>query len=345
MTRAHLLAPALAAVLFAAPAFANDVEAALSNKVAFGDQPSLTLEVRKDVKRLKVQLRSDKGGFEDQKGPVAAGESVTFRLPHKEAGRRSWSGDLEVSFADGSTGAMPLAFGTEVLRPLGIELATTQQQIQEEHAITLKADRPVAKVEVEVYGDDGVLIASQGQAFEGAKPGTPLTVRWLPGAEGPVLRVKATVFDQDGNFRSTDVFPHVVSVAHEEVIFESGKADIRPAEEAKLKATLDEVRTVVRRYAKAVQVGGSEIRLFVSGHTDTVGPHAANRELSRRRARAIGLWFKQQDLGVPVYVRGFGEEALKVPTPDETDEERNRRADYDIGVDGPTGSLAGWTRL
>jgi hypothetical protein len=34
-----------------------------------------------------------------------------------------------------------------------------------------------------------------------------------------------------------------------------------------------------------------------------------------------------------------------VPTPDETDEEQNRRVDYDIGVNSPTGSLAGWTRL
>lgn len=345
MTRALFLAASLAALLPAAPAFANDVEVALSNKVAFGERPSLTLKVHKDVKRLRMQLRSAQGGFQDAKGPVAAGSSVTFTLPHKEAGKRAWSGTLDVSFGDGSTGSMPLSFGTEVVRQLNIELATSREEVQEQHTVTLKADRPISKVEVEVYGDEGVVIANQGQTFENAAPGTPLKVTWIPGAEGPVLRVKATVYDAEGFHRSTDIFPHILTVPHEEVVFQTGKHDIRPTEEPKLVEALEQIRVATRRYAKAVQVEGSQIRLFVSGHTDSVGSPASNRELSRRRARAIGQWFKQRGVGVPVYVRGFGEAALKVPTPDETDEERNRRVDYDIAIDGPTGSLSGWSRL
>ena len=48
---------------------------------------------------------------------------------------------------------------------------------------------------------------------------------------------------------------------------------------------------------------------------------------------------------VAVYARGFGENMLKVETPDETDNEANRRVEYDVGVNGPTGSLSGWTRI
>jgi outer membrane protein OmpA-like peptidoglycan-associated protein len=46
-----------------------------------------------------------------------------------------------------------------------------------------------------------------------------------------------------------------------------------------------------------------------------------------------------------VYARGFGEDVLKVPTPDETEQQQNRRVEYDVGVNGPTGGTGGWTRI
>ena len=61
------------------------------------------------------------------------------------------------------------------------------------------------------------------------------------------------------------------------------------------------------------------------------------------RALAIATWFKQHGVVVVVYARGFGEDRLKVETPDHTDQEQNRRAEYEVGVDSPTLSLAGWT--
>jgi hypothetical protein len=37
-----------------------------------------------------------------------------------------------------------------------------------------------------------------------------------------------------------------------------------------------------------------------------------------------------------VLYEGFGEEALLVSTPDETDEPKNRRAEYILSIDDPT---------
>ena len=73
------------------------------------------------------------------------------------------------------------------------------------------------------------------------------------------------------------------------------------------------------------------MRLYIAGHTDTVGPNAKNKKLSLDRALSIGAYFKQKGLAIPIVVAGFGEEVPKVKTKDNTDERANRRADYVLG--------------
>jgi outer membrane protein OmpA-like peptidoglycan-associated protein len=57
--------------------------------------------------------------------------------------------------------------------------------------------------------------------------------------------------------------------------------------------------------------------------------------LSERRARAIAAWFRRRGFTGPVSYQGFGETALAVPTPDETDEAANRRALYILAANPP----------
>jgi outer membrane protein OmpA-like peptidoglycan-associated protein len=73
------------------------------------------------------------------------------------------------------------------------------------------------------------------------------------------------------------------------------------------------------------------LKLYIAGHTDTVGPADKNRELSRARAKAIAGYLRKKGLGVAIVVAGFGEDVLKIKTPDNTDERANRRADYVLG--------------
>ena len=91
------------------------------------------------------------------------------------------------------------------------------------------------------------------------------------------------------------------------------------------------------------------LKLYVGGCTDTVGPKGANQALSERRARSIAIWLTKNGLPrtVPVHYRGFGEELLKKPTPDETDEILNRRAIYILSSQPPSigGKSRGWKRL
>ena len=70
---------------------------------------------------------------------------------------------------------------------------------------------------------------------------------------------------------------------------------------------------------------------------------------SRSRApSAIGSWFRDRGLPLPIAYAGFGEDAPKVKTPDETDNAANRRADYIVAVEEPVvahGVRATWMKL
>ena len=75
-------------------------------------------------------------------------------------------------------------------------------------------------------------------------------------------------------------------------------------------------------------LGRQGTELVVVGHTDTVGTRAANDALSLRRAQQVRELYIQA--GFPadrIEAVGRGERELAVPTPDETDEPRNRRVE------------------
>ena len=68
-------------------------------------------------------------------------------------------------------------------------------------------------------------------------------------------------------------------------------------------------------------------RFRIEGHTDTVGTHEFNKDLSDRRAAAVVDYLANHfhvDRG-RVQAVGMGEDHLLIPTPDQTPEPRNRR--------------------
>ncbi|MGE0221707.1 MAG: OmpA family protein [Acetobacteraceae bacterium] len=68
-------------------------------------------------------------------------------------------------------------------------------------------------------------------------------------------------------------------------------------------------------------------RFRVEGHTDTVGTHEYNRQLSRRRAIAVVEYIstKYGVAGSRLEAIGMGSDRLLVPTEDQVSEMRNRR--------------------
>lgn len=66
----------------------------------------------------------------------------------------------------------------------------------------------------------------------------------------------------------------------------------------------------------------------VIGHTDTVGRAEVNARLSAERAQSVANLLRQAGLKLTaLVVEGHGETNLLVPTPDDTDEPRNRRVE------------------
>jgi len=204
------------------------------------------------------------------------------------------------------------------------------------HVLQFKMSRPAGNAELAVIGEDGSDIGSGAATYHGAPPNTWLSLAWDQPGAGRVLMLKLRVVAADGKVTNVELTPWSVAIDHEDVNFATNSAAIEPGEEAKLDASLARIAEVVTRSEKVVTM-----RLYVAGHTDTVGPSAKNNALSLDRARAIAAYFRRKGLRLPIAFAGFGEQVLKVKTPDETDERRNRRADYVIAPQSAPPPFAG----
>jgi outer membrane protein OmpA-like peptidoglycan-associated protein len=197
------------------------------------------------------------------------------------------------------------------------------------HVLQFKMSRPAGSAELIALGEDGKEIGSGAATYHGERPDTWLSVSWTQPEGARVLLLKLRVVAVDRLVTNVELTPWSVAVDHEDVNFATNSAVIEPGEEAKLDASLAKIGEIVKRSDKFVKM-----QLYVAGHTDTVGPSAKNRTLSLDRARAIAAYFRRKGLALPIAFAGFGEDVLKVKTPDETDERLNRRADYVIAPRG-----------
>lgn len=206
----------------------------------------------------------------------------------------------------------------------------------EHHTLQFRMSRPAGSAELAVIGEDGGDIGSGTASYHGEPPNTWLALAWQQPGAGRVLMLKLRVVSADGKVTNVELTPWSVTIDHEDVNFATNSAVIEPGEEAKLDASLARILEVVKRSEKFVKM-----RLYVAGHTDTVGSSAKNNTLSLDRARAIAAYFRRKGLTLPIAFAGFGEQVLKVKTPDETDERRNRRADYVIAPQSAPPPFAG----
>ena len=97
------------------------------------------------------------------------------------------------------------------------------------------------------------------------------------------------------------------------VYFAPGRWDVdNPRAETTIRAVVAEIR------------GRHATRIVVQAFTDTVGNATLNQAVSQRRADAVRRALLAE--GIQSTAMGFGESQLGIPTPDNTPEQRNRRA-------------------
>jgi outer membrane protein OmpA-like peptidoglycan-associated protein len=195
----------------------------------------------------------------------------------------------------------------------------------DKHELQFRPSRAVTEATLVAIGEDGSELGKGAATYTDAKVDW-LAITWTQPPNTKVMMLKLRVAAADGVATNVELVPWSVAVDHEDVNFSTDSATIEPDEAKKLDASLAKIEDVVKHAEKFMKV-----RLYIAGHTDTVGPSAKNRKLSLARAQAIAKYFRSKGLAVSIAVAGFGEDVLKVKTADNTDERANRRADYVIG--------------
>ena len=334
---------ALLAMAIPGVASADAINFQLVAKVLSGsrDRPFIAVTANEAVNNVEVKLkRGDGKDFTWNTGKLRPGAVKKF-LIDVPPGESHYVGTLAVLVGK-ERQEMELDFNAEVVVPAKLTLDKSKVDLKA-HTLELLSSRPTSKIEVEVTGDGGQSLGTTELPFDKVAANTPLRVAWKQG-EGTVLKISLKVHDTDDFYSGVDLFPWQISIPHEEVTFVSGSAKVAQEEEPKAAKSFALLVDAVNKFGRF-----AEIKLYVAGHTDTVGPTDANRTLSLNRARALAEYFRRRGLRIPIFYEGFGEQALAVATPDETDEVRNRRAEYIVAIEEPSISntqyAAGWKRL
>lgn len=340
----RLLAPALLVGLLLGPllARADSIRVALEGRTELGKAPPrIKIAIVEPIAGFELSLERSDGKTVKTRGGGKPGVTRVIELPQPE-GKFRYRGALTVTLPNAETASMPLDFETEAWGPLKLTLDTTLEDVKARR-LRFRLNRPIAKAQLTVTLDDGRVVFDSEINFNGEAPGTPLEVSW-PEHEGRVMKVALVAHDTSTYFAGVESFPWQLDVPHEEVVFDSGQAKVRKDQEAKLDASFEAIADQVRRYGRF-----APIKLYVVGHTDTVGDAASNRTLSVARAKSLAAAFRKRGLRVPIFYEGLGEDAPRVSTEDEQGEEANRRAEYILAVEPPeisgsAGSLT-WRKL
>lgn len=335
----------LCCMLQSATSHANDIDVRLESENAAGQSPAVVVDVRKAMASAFLDLRAGNVPLQKRHGQAKPGDQIRFPLPHRAQGQMLWAGTLSVRFVDGTEGTMDLQFETAILAPLTLEVTGNRHDIVVEHKVRATVGAGAEFVRVEVFGEHGERLANVERDAGTFEKNTPFVLAFSPAETSAIVLVRVSAGDSQGRSIVHELYPWELRIPHEEVMFSSGKSEILPSESPKLDRSLIGVNEAIQRYEKALAISQNPVRLFISGHTDTVGARDKNQILSDQRAHAIARWFRSAGVKLPIFYRGWGESQLRVPTNDEVDQAENRRADYILSIEPPVGTLQEWKKI
>jgi len=317
------------AVLFAAgTAAAQPVSFELKGDVPLGQKPALRVVAVQPVTDLRVELVRDDGkDFHLRQPSLAKGQSVMLSIGDGAAGKASYKGSISAQVG-GQKWSDELTFNTLVRAPIKMGYDLEHLDL-DKRVLQFRMSRPAGSAELTAIGEDGKELGTGTATYKKEPPDTWLPISWTQPPGTRVMMLKLRVVSAEGLSATLELVPWSVEIAHEDVSFATDSAVIAPGEEAKLDASLAKINEAVKRAEKFMKM-----RLYVAGHTDTVGPDGKNRKLSLDRARAIAAYFRKKGLALPIAFAGYGEDVPKVKTADNVDERANRRADYVLGPAG-----------
>ncbi len=319
-------------------AAAGDLEFGTLPTLEAGQSPTLFITPTRAVDVLLVTCTAGGRTSEWEETDLPGGQQRSY----------SWARDADVNhadcvvkvrFADGATDWIELPLDYVYGGGLHIDLDRASVDLAA-HTLTVHTTAAVNRADVVAYGARRVELDRRSVGVEGG-PGA-VTVPWI-GDPSDVVLLDVTLHSANA-WAGFTYSPWFLDIPHEDVLFDTNSDVIDETEAYKLERTLKELEEVLELYGDIVPV-----KLYIAGCTDTVGTASSNKDLSRRRARAIARWLRSHGFTHPIYYYGFGEGLLAVQTGDGVDEIRNRRALYLVGANPPpTGSGVpgvGWIAL
>ncbi len=317
---------------------AGDLDFGTLPTLEAGQVPTLFITPGRAVDVLRVSCQAGGQTWEWEESGLPGGERRTY----------AWTRDpsvthadctIKVRFADGATDWITLPLDYSYGGGLHIDLSRASVDLAA-RTLTVSVTAPVSRADVIAYGAGQAELDRRSTGLEGG-PGE-VVVPWI-GEPSDVVLLDVTLHSASA-WAGFTYSPWFLDIPHDDVLFDTNSDIIDPAEEWKLDKTLAELHEVLGLYGSMVPV-----KLYIAGCTDTVGDAASNRDLSRRRARAIASWLRSHGYSHPVYYYGFGESLPAVETGDGVDEVRNRRALYLVGANPPPAGSGvppvGWIAL
>lgn len=231
----------------------------------------------------------------------------------------------------------------EIQRPIAggkrgpFKLLSDRTDIVDRQTIKYRTPFTISSRELQVFNTDGDVIIEELVTDEIVEAGSTFEMSWNTSDE--VFMIKVTGADDTGFSYTDSRVPWSIDIPHSEVTFDSGKAIIKPDQEAKVAETFAILAHELAGLDKANKAVNEDLaaQLYIVGYTDTVGNAGDNAKLSEARAKAIAKYFYDKGAWCEIYYAGMGERGLAVATGDSVDEVRNRRALYILGMEKPAG--------
>lgn len=298
------------------------------NVVSGKKRPAILLQPTASLQRLTIKLKRADGATKTLRaGPVAAGQLKEVPVD-QPMGSYSYRGEFDAKWAGGDKSSFVMTFELTRVGKLKVEIDPKEVDL-DVRKMTFRISNPAKRAKLTLVGTDGVVMFVVKKEFNRAAPGSPLRLKWKKPPRD-LLYMDLKVTDIAGFWKTVRMTPFSVEIPHDDVVFDTDKWNIKREEEPKLVKTIGLIRDALDKHGKLLQ-----LKLFVAGYTDTMSSKQHNQRLSENRARSIATWFRRKGLRIPIYYQGFGEEVLAVDTPDETPEQRNRRAVYLLASQKP----------
>lgn len=329
----------LLALLLSAPSLAGeDLSFGYLTHPGPGEQPAFIVTPSRPVTSLVVEVTAGDQTYTFEKANLAPNKDVKLSWKRDESVTTA-TALVRAEFADGHVEQFEVPIEYEYGGKLSVDISRARADVSD-RTLTVSVSARVDSADIKAYGAGRALLDERSVPLSGG-PGE-VQVPWT-GDPSEVVLLDVVV--RGGNAWAGFTYsPWFLDIPHEDVLFETDQATILSSEEYKLAAVLEQLKDVLDKYGDVVPV-----KLYVAGCTDTVGNAAHNQDLSKRRAKAIATWLRAHGFDKPIFYHGFGESYLAVPTGDEVDEARNRRAVYLVGANPPpAGSgvpATSWTPL